>query len=103
MPVNTLRFEESSEIVIDQRSVTPNGGWTITYLGVVRIGALVALHVEASAASAGAICTLPADFAPGQTVTSPDGTLSVTSAGVLSSTAAAVRNELQYIAGAVSP
>ena len=103
MPVNQLRFEESSEIVIDARSVTPNSGWTISYLGVVRIGAAVILHVEATGSGAGTICTLPADFAPAQTVTSPDGALSVNSSGALAATGTTVRNELQYIAGQVSP
>jgi hypothetical protein len=103
MPVNQLRFEESSEIVIDARSVTPNAGWTISYLSAIRIGALVALHIEATGPGAGPVCTLPPDFAPGQSLTSGDANFTVSSAGVLAATGTTLIGDVVYLAGAVSP
>jgi hypothetical protein len=96
----SLIFQEGTEITVDSTSVAAAGGWTISVLHVVRTGPLVVMHVEASGGT-GTICTLPADFAPGVTVT--DGLTSVTSAGVVAKAASPAQATLAWIAGAISP
>ena len=111
MTVNSLRFEESSEILIDQQAGHANVGWTINYASVNRIGSLVAIHIELAslAAAALAVLTLPADFAPAQTVTDPTGKFTLSAAGQLAftgSTTASQANvvcQLTYQAGQASP
>lgn len=110
MATNKLIFEESTEIVLDTETEAPSAGWTLNYVSVNRIGNLVAVHIEAAfaAAAAGLVCTLPADFAPGDTVTTPDGKFTIAANGQVSytgSTAAPGNGICQavYAAGSVSP
>lgn len=110
MTVNTARFEESSEIVIDQEIEAPAAGWAINYASVNRVGAAVSLHIEATNAAAAAptVLTVQPDFAPGDVVTDPTGNFTLNSQGVLAysgSTAAVGRRvcQLVYQAGALSP
>lgn len=111
MTVNTARFEESSEIVIDQEVETGDTGWTIIYASVNRVGSLVAVHLELSslAAAAAAVLTLQPDFAPGATVTDSTGKFTIDDVGNVvftGSTVAANPSEVcqfVYQAGEVSP
>lgn len=108
--VNLALFEEGTEIVVDDEVEAPDAGWTLDYVSVVRIGALVALHIEANnaAGAAAPVLKLQPDFAPGDIVTTPDGKFTLGSDGALSftgSTAAAGRAvaQLVYAARSVSP
>ena len=71
MATNTMRYEESSEIVLDTEAFAFAAGWTPgNYVSVQRVGGLVAVHIEAGfgIAAAGLVGTLPPDFRPGDTV-----------------------------------
>lgn len=110
MAKNIAKFEESSEIVIDTEVESPDTGWTLGHVSVLRVGSLVALHIEATngVAAAGPVCQLQADFAPPDTITTPDGNFTIGADGTvtfLGSTAAAANRVCQatYVAGQVSP
>jgi hypothetical protein len=110
MTVNTAKFEESTEILVDSEVETADTGWTINYCSVNRIGNLVAVHVEATngVSAAAAVLTLQPEFCPGDTVTDPTGNFTLTAAGLLSfggSTASGAKRicQLVYQAGSVSP
>lgn len=107
---NTAKFEEGSEIIVDSTVETAAAGWTLNYVSVNRVGNLVAVHIEAGFAASAAllVTTLGADFAPGATVTSPDGQFTVAANGQVrftGSTAALGTGvcQLVYQAGLVSP
>jgi len=104
------KFEEGSEIVVDSATEVAAAGWTLGYVSVYRVGGLVALHIEATfaAGAAAPVLTLGKDFAPGATVTSPDGKFTVGANGQVSfpgSTAGGGTAvlDVSYTAGAVSP
>lgn len=110
MTVNSARFEESSEIVIDQQVEAPSAGWTINYASVNRVGSSVVLHVEATNApgAAAPVLTLQADFAPGGDITDGTGAFTLSTAGVLAFTGSTVGGakhvcQLVYQAGQSSP
>jgi hypothetical protein len=110
MAANSVRWEESSEIVIDQEMVLAAAGWTIKYASVNRIGALVAVHLELSfAAHAPAfVATLPAPFAPGQAVNDPADDFTIAPSGAVTYSAstaapATVICQLVYQAAESSP
>lgn len=110
MASNLLKWEESSEIVLDNETLSPAVGWTLNYVSVIRIGGVVVLHVEAAfaAAAAAPVATLPAQFRPDATVTTPDGKFTLTAAGVLSFTASTAGGgssvaQLNFYAAEVSP
>jgi hypothetical protein len=48
MTVNIARFEESSEIVLDSETIAAEVNVTLSYASVMRVGALVAVHIEGS-------------------------------------------------------
>lgn len=108
--VNTLTFQEGSEVIIDAEVETFDAGWTPSYVSVVRTGPAVQLHIEAGydAAAAATVATLPAEYAPGDTVTSPDGRFTLAADGALSFTgdttaAGTAVAQLNYTAGVASP
>ncbi len=110
MTVNLAKFEESTEIVIDTEVEAPAAGWAVNYASVNRIGALVAVHIEATnnAGAAGLVTTLQADFAPGDLVTTPDGLFTIGADGTVhftGSTVADVKHICQavFAAGQSSP
>lgn len=110
MTVNTAKFEESTEIVIDSEVEAPAAGWALNYVSVNRVGGLVAVHIEATnnVGAAGLVTTLQGDFAPGDTVTTPDGNFTIAANGQVSftgSTAAGARRICQavFAAGHASP
>jgi hypothetical protein len=107
---NTAKFEEGSEVIVDTEVEAADAGWTLNYVSINRTGNLVALHIEAAfgIAAAAPVCTVQPDFAPGATVTSPDGEFTLTAAGVLSfagstSAAGSAICQLVFQAGEVSP
>jgi hypothetical protein len=75
MTVNVAKFEESSEILIEDGTVTPADGVTITYASVIRIGSLVAVHIEFGAPVDGTAATLDEEYRPGDTVHALDGSV----------------------------
>lgn len=110
MSVNSARFEEGTEIVVDQEVESGDTGWTLNYCAVERVGSLVALHIEATnlANAAAPVLKLQSDFAPGDIITDPTGGFTLAADGTLSftgSTAAAAKHiaQLVYQAGSVSP
>lgn len=110
MAVNSLIFEEGSEIVVDTEVEAPAAGWALNYVGVRRAGGGVQVHIEATnnAGAAALVCTLPADFAPGATITSPDGNWTVGANGQVSYNGSRAASALHvlgvtYLAGQQSP
>lgn len=110
MTVNKLEWQEGSEITVDAEVEAAATGWTLSYVGITRIGSAVLLHLEAAFAlgAAGLVCTLPSDFAPGATVTSPDGKFTVAADGTVHYTGSTGSSgsavcDLNYLAAAVSP
>jgi hypothetical protein len=108
---NVAKWEESTEILLDSEVESPDAGWTLHYVSVLRTGTAVSVHIEASfgTAAAAPICTLQPEFWPDSTVTSPDGKFTLTAAGVLSYTgstsaaAAASPCQLNFAAAETSP
>jgi hypothetical protein len=86
MAQNTARWEEGTEITLDSAVEAPAVGWTLGHTNVIRIGSLVHVHIEATfaASAAATVCTLQPEFRPADTVTSPGGTFTISSAGVVS-------------------
>lgn len=110
MTVNTAKFEEGTEILVDSEVEVAAVGWTLNYVGITRVGSLVSAHIEATngVGAAGPVCTLQADFAPGDIITSPDGLFTIAANGVVTftgSTGAGAKRicDLSYPAGQVSP
>lgn len=110
MTVNSARFDEGTEIVIDTEVEAPATGWTLGYCSVNRIGALVALHIELTcAADADPLAlTLQDEFAPAETVTTPDGKFHVGDDGTVTFTGSTSGGtgavcEAVYQAGQLSP
>lgn len=108
--INSARFEESSEIVVDQEVEAGDTGWTLDYVSVNRVGSLVGLHIEANnaAGAAAPVCKVQSDFAPGDQLTDAGGKFTLGVDGTLTfigSTAAAGRQVAQFVyqAGDVSP
>jgi hypothetical protein len=84
MTKNLMRYEESSEVILDTETFVFATGWTPgNYIAVSRVGGLVAVHIEATFATAAAalVGVLPADFAPGDTVTTGDGKFTIAANG----------------------
>jgi hypothetical protein len=100
MPANQLVFQEGTEIIVDTESATAAGAWTIGVVNVVRSGPLVVMHLEATGGT-GTVFTLQADFAPSVAVT--DGTVTVSTAGVVAAPSSPARTTLAWIAGQASP
>lgn len=110
MTVNSARYEESTEIILDTEVEAAATGWSLGYCSVNRIGALVALHVEATFTDAAdpTVLTLQDDFAPGETVTTVDGKFTIDADGTVSYTGdtaagADVVCEAVFQAGVLSP
>lgn len=110
MTVNTAKFEESTEIIVDSEVEAPAAGWTLNYSAVNRVGGLVHLHIEATNAvsAAAQVLQLQADFAPGDLVTDPSGNWTVDANGNVhfnGSTAAGAKRilDIAYAAGQASP
>jgi hypothetical protein len=80
MAQNTARWEEGTEITLDATVETPATGWTLGHTNVIRIGSLVAVHIEATftAGAAALVTTLQGEFRPTETVTVPVGASSFT-------------------------
>lgn len=110
MSVNSARYEESTEIILDTEVEAAATGWSLGYCSVNRVGALVALHIELSFADGadGHALTLQSDFAPGDTVTTTDGKFTIDADGTVTYTGdtaagAAAVCEAVFQAGLQSP
>lgn len=110
MAQNTARWEEGTEITLDAGVEAGATGWTLGHTNVLRIGALVAVHIEATfAASAAAlVTTLQGEFRPLDTVTTADGKFTIGADGKVNFTASTSGGgnavcDVQYQAGATSP
>ena len=116
MTVNTARYEESTEIILDSETVTPEAHVTLNYASANRVGGLVAVHLEGSYASevsgtAFQAAQLPGDFVPGAAVTplfsGAATAMSIDTNGVLHITPNATGGnfvvDVVYAAGQVSP
>ena len=110
MATNILKWEEGTEITLDTEVEAPAAGWTLNYVSVLRIGSAVQVHIEAAwaAAAASLVCTLPPDFAPGDTVTTPDGKFTIGNDGTVHYTGSTTAGgnaiaQANYAAGLASP
>lgn len=89
-PINRAVFEEGTEITVASEVDAALTGWTLDYCSVVRVGSLVAVHIELAfgdAAAAHAL-TLSDLFAPGDTVTTADGKFTIGADGQVAFTGA---------------
>lgn len=110
MAQNTARWEEGTEITLDATVEAAAPGWTLNHTNVLRIGALVAVHIEATFAGSAAalVTTLQSEFRPADTVTTHDGKFTIAADGKVSFTGSttgggAATAEAVYQAGATSP
>lgn len=110
MAQNTARWEEGTEITLDAQVEAPATGWTLGHTNVLRVGPLVAVHVEATyaAGAAALVTTLQGEFRPLDTVTTHDGKFTIAADGKISfpgSTAGggSATCEAVYQAGSISP
>jgi hypothetical protein len=107
---NQARFEEGTEITVDAEVEASAAGWTLNLCHVVRVGGLVAVHIEATndAGAAATVCHLQGDFAPAAQVADSSQAFTVGTDGTVSFTgdrSGSAKRVLQvsYVAGAVSP
>jgi len=111
MATNIVKWEEGTEITLDSEVEAPAAGWHLAaHCSVLRIGNLVALHLELAfdAAAAAHALTIPPQFAPADTVTTPDGKFLIHADGTVTfpgSTAVGANAICQavYAAGEASP